>query len=130
MCRDVSSNNPFAPSPSPSLSSTSASTSSYTSPSTPYSARSLSRNTSADERHSQLAGIYAARGDDGIDTFGNTGLLRCVIVASRILRGDGELTREYRRYGPTDTGRVAAQKTGVTGGAGYIYSQPTAQSVY
>ncbi|PSR77193.1 hypothetical protein PHLCEN_2v8022 [Hermanssonia centrifuga] len=68
------SNNPFAaPSPSPSLSSgssTSPSNASFTAPSTPYSARSLSRN-AADERYAQLAHAYAGRaGDDsGVDTF-------------------------------------------------------------
>lgn len=47
-----------------------------TSPATPFSTRSLSRQS---DKHSQLAGLYAARNEDGMDTFGNTGLLRCVI---------------------------------------------------
>jgi hypothetical protein len=46
------------------------------SPATPFSARSLSRG---DDRHAQLAGLYANRGEDGVDTFGNTGTLRCVL---------------------------------------------------
>ncbi|KAF7800098.1 hypothetical protein EIP86_011342 [Pleurotus ostreatoroseus] len=104
------SNNPFAaaPSPSPSLSmsTTSASTSSFTAPPTPISMRSASRN--ADQRHAELASAWANRGDDGVDTFGNAGLLR---------------------FGPTDTGRLAAQKTGATGGS-FVYAQMTAQSVY
>ncbi|TFK51276.1 ENTH-domain-containing protein [Heliocybe sulcata] len=47
--------------------------------------------TKADEEHSHLANLFANRTDDGLDTFGNTGLLR---------------------YGPTSAGRVVAQKTG------------------
>lgn len=88
-----SSNNPFAPgpSPSPSLSISSAGTSittdsssSYMSPATPFSARSMSRGTPSvhDERHAQLAGLFAGRsaGDDGVDTFGNIGTLRYVVI--------------------------------------------------
>lgn len=98
----IGSNNPFAaPSPAPSLSSTtSSSLSRTTSPATPFSARSLSRQ---DDRHAHLAGLYAGRGDDGVDTFGNTGLLR---------------------FGPTDTGRVAAAKTGNS--SVYLTAQHTA----
>ncbi|EKM53497.1 uncharacterized protein PHACADRAFT_259912 [Phanerochaete carnosa HHB-10118-sp] len=99
----IGSNNPFAaPSPSPSLSSTSSSSSlsRTTSPATPYSARSLSRQ---DEQHSHLAGLYGARGDDGVDTFGNMGFLR---------------------FGPTDTGRIAATKTGNS--SVYLTAQHTA----
>ncbi|GJE91504.1 ENTH-domain-containing protein [Phanerochaete sordida] len=99
----IGSNNPFAaPSPSPSLSSTSttSSVSRTTSPATPYSARSLSRQ---DDRHAHLAGLFAARVDDGVDTFGNQGFLR---------------------YGPTDTGRIAATKTGNS--SVYLSAQHTA----
>ncbi|KDQ54579.1 hypothetical protein JAAARDRAFT_38265 [Jaapia argillacea MUCL 33604] len=47
--------------------------------------------TRADQEHAHLASLFAGRGDDGIDTFGNVGQLR---------------------YGPSQAGRVAAQKTG------------------
>ncbi|EPQ53119.1 ENTH-domain-containing protein [Gloeophyllum trabeum ATCC 11539] len=43
--------------------------------------------TRADQEHAHLAGLFANRTDDGIDTFGNTGLLRyafsCRIVAQK-----------------------------------------------
>ncbi|EMD31148.1 hypothetical protein CERSUDRAFT_89468 [Gelatoporia subvermispora B] len=45
----------------------------------------------ADQEHAHLASLFAARGEDGVDTFGNTGQLR---------------------FYATQAGRVAAQRTG------------------
>ncbi|ETW76487.1 equilibrative nucleoside transporter protein [Heterobasidion irregulare TC 32-1] len=50
-----------------------------------------SRPTRADQEHAHLANLFAAPRDDGLDTFGNIGQLR---------------------YGGTDAGRLAVQKTG------------------
>ncbi|KAI0337475.1 ENTH-domain-containing protein [Trametopsis cervina] len=92
----IGSNNPFAPSPShsplhgyrpspsPSLSSTSSATaSSRRSPATPFTTRTGPSPGVYDERHAQLASLYAMRGsgvgskgEDGVDTFGNIGALR------------------------------------------------------
>ncbi|KAI0052177.1 ENTH-domain-containing protein [Auriscalpium vulgare] len=47
--------------------------------------------TRADQQHANLANLFAAPRDDGLDTFGNIGQLR---------------------YGHTDAGRIVAQKTG------------------
>ncbi|KZT30138.1 ENTH-domain-containing protein [Neolentinus lepideus HHB14362 ss-1] len=52
---------------------------------------SLRSQTRTDQEHSHLASLFANRTDDGVDTFGNTGLLR---------------------YGPTNAGRIVTQKTG------------------
>ncbi|KAI0317924.1 hypothetical protein OF83DRAFT_1057723 [Amylostereum chailletii] len=112
-------NNPFAQTPSfpsapsPSTSNPSASLSNFSLPST-YETHSPSTNLSStsasnsprpsaspqpprgptrtDQEHSQLANLFAGRGDgDGVDTFGNTGQLR---------------------YGGTEAGRLVSQKTG------------------
>lgn len=47
--------------------------------------------TGTDGQHAKLASLFAARGEDGVDTFGNAGNLRFVA---------------------TEAGRVVAQKTG------------------
>jgi epsin len=58
-----------------------------------YSSGGAGRGTMrADEEHAHLANLFASR-DDGQDTFGNVGTMR---------------------YGQTQAGRVAAQKTGVS----------------
>ncbi|KAI5121733.1 hypothetical protein M0805_009025 [Coniferiporia weirii] len=51
----------------------------------------MARPVRSDGEHAHLASILANRGDDGVDTFGNIGQLR---------------------YGHTQAGRMAAQKTG------------------
>lgn len=109
------SNNPFGgpgASPSPSLSTVSAMTSMTTasssnssrmSPATPFSARSASSRPGTslnDERHPQIAGLFAGRTgvpEDGVDTFGNVGQLR---------------------FGPADVARLSGAKTGASGGGG------------
>ncbi|KAI6001930.1 ENTH-domain-containing protein [Pisolithus albus] len=60
--------------------------------------------TRTDQEHSHLANLLANR-DDGLDTFGNIGMLR---------------------YGQTQAGRIAAQKTGV--GANNPFAQGHQQS--
>ncbi|KAI0059167.1 ENTH-domain-containing protein [Artomyces pyxidatus] len=62
------------------------------SPTPPQPSKSPARGpTRADQEHAQLAGLFAAPREDGLDTFGNIGALR---------------------YGHTDAGRLVAQKTG------------------
>lgn len=63
-----------------------------------------------DEKHSQLAGLFASRDDDGVDTFGNVGLAR---------------------FGETEAGRRAKQVATVTGqrtGAQPMWGRPTGTS--
>ncbi|GBE77225.1 ENTH-domain-containing protein [Sparassis crispa] len=60
-------------------------------PPAPSQPQSTGQRMRADQTHANLADLFAARGDDGSDTFGNAGMLR---------------------FGYTQAGRLAAQRTG------------------
>ncbi|KAG6337184.1 hypothetical protein ID866_1898, partial [Astraeus odoratus] len=60
----------------------------------------------ADQEHAHLASLFANR-DDGLDTFGNVGVLR---------------------YGQTQAGRVASQKTGIGANNPFAHVQQQPQS--
>ncbi|TFY77887.1 hypothetical protein EWM64_g6123 [Hericium alpestre] len=81
-------------SPSTNLSSISTVSSTNPSPSPSAPSSSLRGPSRADQEHANLAGLFAAPREDGLDTFGNIGQLR---------------------YGHTDAGRIATQKTGASG---------------
>ncbi|KAH0835698.1 hypothetical protein J3R83DRAFT_9488 [Lanmaoa asiatica] len=72
----------------------------------PYSGGAGRGATRADEDHAHLANLFANR-DDGQDTFGNVGTLR---------------------YGQTQAGRIATQKTGVSGNNPFALQQQQAQN--
>lgn len=72
--------------------------------------------TRADEQHSHLANLFANRTEDGIDTFGNFGQLRCVtcsfvLTAPRPLCCHDSNFDACCRYGQ-QAGRLVGQQTG------------------
>jgi epsin len=69
--------------------------------------------TRADQEHAHLASLFAARDGDGIDTFGNVGALRYAARSFFMLRAiDVHAMVFFRRFGQSEYGKLAAQKTG------------------
>ncbi|KZT02072.1 ENTH-domain-containing protein [Laetiporus sulphureus 93-53] len=65
------------------------------------------RPTRTDQQHSRLADLFANRGEDGVDTFGNVGQLR---------------------FMSTEAGRVVAQKTGPATHNPFVQHTPSQQN--